>query len=104
MPARKNKPGKYGVTVDAKRRKDVQFDHARAEHALVDRLIVQEREDPFRFHYVGWPDMVAARRLEKSGYLVEGASSLGCFRLTDAFRRTFKELSTCASSRFSRDA
>ena len=93
MPARKHKPGKYRGTVDFKRRKDVQFDHARAERALVDSLIVAEREDPFRFHYVGWPDMLAARRLEKNGYLVECDGSLGCFRLTDTFRRTFKERS-----------
>lgn len=90
MPARKNKPGKFGTETgthlvavsDRKRRLALE------ERSLVDKFIAWEHENPREMHYVGWPDMDAAKRLEKNGYLQEGHAT-GCFYITEAFRRTF---------------
>lgn len=83
MPARKNRPGKF----DGAHHPNSPI--APIVTALVRKFIGWERENPEHDHYVGWPDMDEARRLEKDGYLREG-TALGCFFLTDKFRDTFK--------------
>lgn len=89
MPARKNRPGKHGTNdTDMPKRKERRLEATYEERALVDKIIQWEREQPRHDHYVGWPDMDAAERLAKLGYLVEG-SVRGCFFITDAFRETF---------------
>ncbi len=58
------------------------------EHALVDRVLLLERATPHFDHYVSHCDMHIANRLEKLGYLREGATA-GCFYVTDTFRQVF---------------
>lgn len=91
MPSRKNRPGKHGAGASTKEStvKLRQIDNGHADRALVDKLITWERERPMNDHYVGWPDMDAAERLVKHGYLREGGLATGCFVVTDAFRRNF---------------
>lgn len=57
--------------------------------SLVRKLQTWERKNPMEAHYVGWPDMSAARRLEKLGYLRESTFAMGCFFLTDSFHHDF---------------
>jgi hypothetical protein len=84
MPARKNRPDKCGTSIE--RSPKVVNE---AERKLVDKLVGAERHEPCDDHYVSWPDMTEARQLAKKGYLREGGRALGCFYVTDVFRRTF---------------
>lgn len=57
--------------------------------ALVRKLQTWELKNPKEAHYVGWPDMSAAKRLEKRGYLRESTFATGCFYLTKLFDQDF---------------
>ena len=88
MPARKNRPGKHGTSSsEALSAKQRQLDSE--ERGLIDKLCAQERKEPHNDHYVGWPDMGAAERLAKKGYIIEGGRAKGCFCVTPLFRQTF---------------
>jgi len=90
MPARKNKPGKFGTSAEAALTpKHRQVEQNSLERALVDKLIVWEGAHPKLDHYIDWADMEAAESLAKKGYLVYGGLATGCFCVTDLFRRTF---------------
>ena len=79
MPARKNRPGKFGK----------QIKKAPGLSALIQKIKAWERSDPRASHYVGWPDMTEARRLAADSYLVEDPIALGCFYVTDKFRGAY---------------
>lgn len=90
MPARKNRPHKHGTSGEAAASaKKRQVENNQAERGLVDKFIEWERDHPRHDHYVGWPDMAAAERLVKKGYLIEGTRATGCFHVTETFRQTF---------------
>jgi hypothetical protein len=55
---------------------------------LIRSIKTWERSEPGADHYVGWPDMDEARRLEQAGYLKEGRA-LGCFYITPQFIEAF---------------
>jgi len=98
MPARKNRPGKHGMNSEtASTVKERRREATHEERALVDKIIMWERDQPRHDHYVGWPDMDAAERLAKMGYLIEGGVR-GCFFVTDAFRETFMKFTTVGGS------
>jgi hypothetical protein len=84
MPARKKRPDKFGARgsefVNAIEQRDI-ID----ARGLIKKLLRAEQETPRGMHYVGWPDMDAARRLEQGKFLVEGHAE-GCFYLTDKAR------------------
>ena len=90
MGARKNRPGKFGTdntsVPNARLRK---LDRSFEDRALVGKIVVWERAHPGIEHYVGWPDMDAAERLARDGYLHESPRSTGCFQVTIAFRQVF---------------
>ena len=90
MGARKNRPGKFGTdnasVPNARARK---LDRSLEDRVLVDKIIAWERAHPGIEHYVGWPDMDAANRLARDGYLFESLRATGCFHVTSAFRQVF---------------
>lgn len=94
MPARKNKPGKFGTSAASTAPLP-----SHLERELVDKLIVSERANPHSDHYVGWPDMDAAEGLVRKGYLVYGGRATGCFCITDLFRHAFLYGSNAATLR-----
>lgn len=88
MPARKNNPHKFGVKNTSVRLKD--FEISKEEHILAQKLIEWEKKGPFTDHYVGWPDMDVAEKMEKKGFLKRSERATGCFFLTDLFKRQFQ--------------
>ncbi len=90
MPARKNNPHKFGVKNKTIAMKD--FVLSDEEQAMAQKFIKWEEGEPFKDHYVGWPDMDVAERMEKKGFLKKSDRALGCFFLTDLFKRQFQKI------------
>jgi len=90
--ARKNRPGKFGTdntsVPNARLRK---LNRSAEVRALVDKIVVWERANPGIEHYIGWPDMDAAERLARDGYLHESPRATGCFHVTSTFRQVFMQ-------------
>lgn len=82
MPSRKNRPDKF-------RGQRAQPPYDAVAMQLVRKLQTWELKNPKEAHYVGWPDMSAAKRLEKLGYLRESTFAMGCFFLADLFHQDF---------------
>jgi len=96
MPARKNKPGKFGSTPKSLSysapfrefiaNKVLQERMADIKATLALALLAQESQRPGEAHYVGWPQMADALFLEKLGYLQESRAAKGCFHVTEKFK------------------
>lgn len=85
MPARKNRPGKHGTAIPVETAID-----AAKEGNLARKLMEQESKKPSEAHYVGWMDMETAESMKKKGLLETSPySPLGCFFLTDLFKKKY---------------
>ena len=79
MPSRKNRTDKFGL--QAKKTPQVT--------PLIEMLLWNEQKFPRVSHYIGWPSMSEAERLEKNGFLDNDYRALGRFFVTDVFRERF---------------
>lgn len=87
MPARKNRPDKHGTDKVIKLKN---YEISIEENELAKKLIKQEQKEAFKDHYVGWPDMHIAEKMENRGFLRRSTIVTGCFFLTDLFKRQFQ--------------
>lgn len=91
MPARKNRPDKYGAPKEAHSLL-VQLteaeDNKKFQELAKRVLIPAEKKLPGDSHYVGWPDMDTAKKMAKKGLLQEFGGT-GCFNVTPLFKQHF---------------
>jgi hypothetical protein len=86
MPARKNRPGKFGtvnvVTVTQVLLKDL------SEHATAIKYFQRcEQLDPGVHHYASWDVIPCANHLIELGLLIKSAHLPSSYRVTDKFRQ-----------------